>query len=68
MKETVSRQKSYFWIVFSAIMKMKIIFGYYDRGSVSVGGQETTDRVVREDFTEEKTFDRNLNDDKDSVM
>lgn len=31
-------------------------------------GQETTDRVVREDFTEEKTFDRNLNDDKDSVM
>lgn len=31
-----------------------------------MGGQEN--RVVREDFSEEKTSDRNLNDGKDSVM
>lgn len=42
---------------------MKTIFGYCDR----VRGQ-TTDRVVREDSSEEKTFVGNLNDVKDSVM
>ena len=39
---------------------MKPIFGYYDR----VKG-ETTDRVVREDVSGEKTFDGNLSDVKD---
>ena len=47
----------------STIIKMKPIFGYYDR----VKG-ETTDRVVREDFSGEKTFDGNLSDVKDPVM
>ena len=42
---------------------MKPIFGYYDRAR-----GETTDRVVREDFSEEKTFDGNLTDVKDPVM
>lgn len=47
----------------SAILKMKTIFGYCDR----LRGQ-TTDRVVREDSSEEKTFVGNLNDVQDSVM
>ena len=47
----------------STIIKMKPIFGYYDRAR-----GETTDRVVREDFSEEKTFDGNLTDVKDPVM
>lgn len=42
---------------------MKTIFGCCDR----VRGQ-TTDRVVREDSSEEKTFVGKLNDVKDSVM
>lgn len=41
---------------------MKTIFGYCDR----LRGQ-TTDRVVREDSSEEKTFVGNLNDVQDSV-
>ena len=46
----------------STIIKIKPIFGYYDKS------EGRGNRVVREDFSKEKTFDGNLTDVKDPVM